>query len=227
MKRKKTQGGGPRKKKQKRAPGITDIARVKTSIVQGISALPDRMFIKMKYAAFLTLTPVGSTDDYVFRGNSIFDPDLTGTGHQPLSHDQWQLFFLSYRVRASAIDIDYFNTGGPGAIATVIPSSDSSSFTSLQDMAEAPRAKISKWSATASRRGTRLHHYVSTAEVRGVDPARVEMDDLYSAAMSANPTSEWYWHVASAVSSGTFAYQMLVKITYYVELFGRVALSAS
>lgn len=215
------------KKKKNFQPGVTSIQRVRTSIVTGVSAVPDRLFIKLRYAETFDRTPAGNNDDYVFRGNSIFDPNLTGSGHQPLAHDQWANLYNSYRVRACGIKVQFINTGGPAGIFAIIPSFDVTSFTSINDMAEAPRSKVSMWSSTSSRYGVTLSHYMTTAEVRGVDPQRVELDDLFAAAMNADPTQVWYWHVCGQANNTPFTYSMLVRLTYYVELFGRVALTGS
>lgn len=40
----------------------------------------------------------GNNGYWQFRANSIFDPDYSGAGHQPLSHDQWALFYNHYVV---------------------------------------------------------------------------------------------------------------------------------
>lgn len=58
----------------------------KVNITTGI---PDRYMMKMKYSRTVELTAVGGiTGTYVFRGNSIYDPDFTSTGGQPLGRDQ-------------------------------------------------------------------------------------------------------------------------------------------
>jgi len=48
----------------------------------------------MPYAQSGLITAVsGIRQDLQFRLNSIFDPNYTGVGHQPLAHDQWALFY--------------------------------------------------------------------------------------------------------------------------------------
>lgn len=40
---------------------------------------------------------------YYFRANGIFDPDYQVGGHQPMSHDQWALFYSAYVVKYCTI----------------------------------------------------------------------------------------------------------------------------
>jgi len=50
----------------------------------------------------------GVTSSWSFRANSIFDPDQTGVGHQPIGSDQWAVFYNHYIVLESAISITFY-----------------------------------------------------------------------------------------------------------------------
>lgn len=64
---------------------------------------PMNQVVKMRYHTNFLLSPTngGAATSYVFRSNSIFDPDATGVGHQPLGHDQWSQFYSTYTVIGS------------------------------------------------------------------------------------------------------------------------------
>lgn len=57
----------------------------------------------------------GSAASQVFRTNSIFDPDFTGTGHQPLGRDLWASMYDYYCVLACHYQIKLYN----GAVWTL------------------------------------------------------------------------------------------------------------
>lgn len=66
----------------------------------------------MRYATSVVLsTAVSAVAQYNFRANSIFDPDGSGAGHQPLGHDQWSAFYNHYVVLGSKIRVTA-NYGG-------------------------------------------------------------------------------------------------------------------
>lgn len=59
----------------------------------------------MRYADTVTITSplAGIPGTYLFRANSIYDPDYTGAGHQPYGHDTYATIYNHYRVVKSTI----------------------------------------------------------------------------------------------------------------------------
>lgn len=56
----------------------------------------------------LALTGQGSS--YVFKLNSLHDPDATGVGHQPYGRDQWAAFYNKYYVYKTYCEVWINNT---------------------------------------------------------------------------------------------------------------------
>ena len=79
----------------------------------------------------ITGTTVGS-QQHVFRGNSLFDPDLTSTGHQPLYFDQWATIYNDYLVSASKIELRVENKDSDPALVKIVPSNNTSPLTNTQ-----------------------------------------------------------------------------------------------
>lgn len=76
-------------------------------------SFPQKMIVTMKYSTYVRLDPsVGAPVAYNwFRANSIYDPDQTGTGHQPYSHDTYQTIYQHYRVLSSKIICNFVPNG--------------------------------------------------------------------------------------------------------------------
>lgn len=53
----------------------------------------------------------GAAGRQVFRANSVFDPDFTGTGHQPAMRDLWASQYDYYTVLACEYEIHMYNAG--------------------------------------------------------------------------------------------------------------------
>lgn len=62
--------------------------------------------VKMKYNTSIRLSPaLGATANHYFSCNSIFDPDRTGVGHQPYTHDTWATIYQHYKVIKASIKV--------------------------------------------------------------------------------------------------------------------------
>lgn len=94
---------------------IMDVAH-KPSIMRlerNVFGFPKRLVTKLRYGAgegLLIPSTAGSLGKYFFSCNSIFDPDRTATGHQPLYHDTYQGIYDHYAVIDSKLTYRFINT---------------------------------------------------------------------------------------------------------------------
>lgn len=170
------------------------------------------------------VNPGGQFASYVFRGNSLFDPDFTGTGHQPYGFDQWNNFYERYTVVGCSIRVQAFtNTSVPanaGSITLLPSASDTPPSASMQTYNEDPRYRTRMATVTDSGGGRTFNSikgYSKTSTVFGIPKSQINTED-FSADFTAGPAREWYWHILySAMSGGVTPIPMLrVSITYYV-----------
>lgn len=102
---------------------IRRIARRKyRRIPRGVSTLSNFPQIqKLRYVETIGITcTAGATGIYQFRANSLYDPNLTGIGHQPMRYDQCATFFADYVVVGSKITIRHVGSGDGNANATKV-----------------------------------------------------------------------------------------------------------
>lgn len=72
--------------------------------------IPDRVVKKLIYNDRISIDPAtGLASVYQFRANSIYDPDYTGIGHQPMGHDEMVNFYNSYTVLGARLKATFFN----------------------------------------------------------------------------------------------------------------------
>lgn len=206
-----------------------------TKVMRGPQGFPDRIKVKLNYFAEIdTTNTFGAASVQQFRGNSVFDPDLTGTGHQPMGFDQWSAFYGHYRVSGSSLRIGALVPGGTAFINTdtvgcsfgIVPAT-SSSLPTVTELVEWPYSKWRQSTFYTPIKG--VSAYMSTAKMLGVNKASVKNEDNNSALISANPTNQWYWNLLVFPANGTQTtyWTYTVKLTYYVEFFGRVNLAIS
>jgi len=184
----------------------------------------DAMFVKLKYVDRVPISSVAvSYAPYVFRGNSVFDPDQSLGGHQPLYYDQYAAIYEKYRVIGSSIRLDVINTSGASALYYVCePNTDVSTYTSVPQLLEQSRAYSPKIVPIAQRVPSRFTRYATTRGVLGLTKAQ-SMDDDYCSTVGANPTQQWFWNLLFQSMDGTTVVgaEMMVKIVYYVQFFER------
>lgn len=116
-KRKSTSESSQVRKRQRRSPPyVNAIAR---SPRQG--AFPAKMLVSMVYGDIIDLDPAaGGQANHVFRANGLFDPDVTGTGHQPRGFDQWMSAYKNFTVIGSKITAKCSSAAGTNTVDTLM-----------------------------------------------------------------------------------------------------------
>ena len=82
--------------------------------------LPPFIWRRLKYADTIILDPgLGSIAFHRFRCNSLFDPDRTGAGHQPMHFDQFALPYEHYTVYGAKIRFTYVKGAATASIPAI------------------------------------------------------------------------------------------------------------
>jgi len=87
---------------------------------------PATKTVRLRYATFGTLSSTsGVVSAYVYSANGLYDPDISGLGHQPMGFDQMMLSYEHYTVLSSNITFTFKNTtaSNPTVAVTAAPSS--------------------------------------------------------------------------------------------------------
>jgi len=200
--------------------------------------LPDRLYVKLRYRESLSWSQTsGSLGDNVYRANSIFDPDLTGSGGQAMGLDQWQAFYSYYTVLGCGIEVTSMMNGGPGSTQRhgVTPTITSTAFATgdAERAEELPYTKAVTphavgGTAAAAVGNSVIKAYMSTAKINGAVRDAIQIEDGYTALYNQNPTFPWFWHVWNYVPGGeTQSLYQNVVLTFYVVFSGRTTMVVS
>lgn len=201
--------------------------------VQALKTLtvPDKLVVKLPYSTQITFGDALGVQDYIFNLNSIYDPDRTGVGHQPLGYDQWNTFYNRYRVLGAKVTVRAFNNATIATSFSIIGNNSPGLVLGSDATREQPHMKsmILGNSQGGKNVGT-MTKYFSCARVTGASDMLYRSSDQYAAAFGANPTEIIVAHIyqeniiQGAQASGAAA---RVDIVYYVELFDRNTLALS
>jgi len=94
------------KRPTKRARIVKRRTRGRVARSRRFDPFPTQKTVLMRYASnFILDATIGTPGSYIFRCASIYDPDFSGTGHQPYGHDQWQAVYNHYEVLSSKITV--------------------------------------------------------------------------------------------------------------------------
>ncbi len=150
---------------------------------------------------------------HVFRGNSLYDPDSTGTGHQPRYFDTYATVYGRYKVLASSLRIEAINAStGVASIVSMVPLTEVVAATTLEEISELPSAITTPMVPIAQRGSKTLYHpMISTKDVCGLLPGQVNDED-WSAGVTSNPSQIWYWSV------GAFSADKATVVDTYIRV---------
>lgn len=198
-----------------------------TSLGGQMLGIPAKLNIKLRYSDHYTHTHTsGAMQNWTIRGNSVFDPDYTYTGHQPSSFDELAAFYMFYRVKSSKIKVMVSSlTSDVPIMAIVVPARELTSPSYWYYAAENTRAVV-KYVATTAIPVTELVSYASTSMMyEGQNPT----DQDFGAEVSTNPTKVWFWRIFSNSANGasTSSCAISIEIEYDVEFSQKQFLNSS
>jgi hypothetical protein len=197
------------------------------SIIRMPVILPDRIQVTMRYRESLTMSSTAGLGTYRFSMNSIFDPNVTGGGHQPLGYDQWAAFYQQYEVKASHIKCMLLPpTITVGRRFIIYPSTTLSTVGSARTGAEQAYAKTTVINSVVLSKYHELDSYMTIRKLEGRNTASIN----FTAPFGASPSLERYWHIMLFALDGTTSVStdlVDVEILYYCYLFNRYNLNES
>lgn len=82
----------------------------------------NRFTVKLKYADTMWLQHSHTaTANQRFALNDIWDPDVTGIGHQPYQRDNWAALYALYNVLETHVKLTFYNMNDVGFTSTTTP----------------------------------------------------------------------------------------------------------
>jgi len=172
---------------------------------------PARQTAILRYSQNISLNADSTNaNTYVFRANSIFDPDYSGVGHQPYGHDQYNGIYQYYRVKSATIVVTNSSAGANNNLGVSVRSSAAA----ILDREQIREVK-----------GTRYTPLASTSDpnklVQKWSLSDQVTTDGTEAVIGTNPSTVVYFHVWTAPngSADPGVLALSVDISYIVEFW--------
>lgn len=180
--------------------------------------LPTAFRTTLVYYEQVNFTAVTTPQTYIFRGNSPFDPNQTGTGSQPVGYDNLATFYEEYCCIGSRIRVDIFNTTVSAIQLAVCPTASSSSPSSYNEVVlfggNHKQVNVDGTSRGGSSIGKIEKDQVTTRYFQQ------PIDRDFRSLFTTNPARQWYWCLAfqTADQVTTISVNLQIQIWYDVEL---------
>jgi len=207
---------------------------------------PQRLTTNHRYCQQVTLTNEAITgltgNEWAFRLGSLFDPDFTGVGHQPMGFDQMGALFTQYQVYRvqTQIKVTYVDRGVSGA--TVFAAMNVRPFVNnsyslgparrMDELQEQPtntiiQLGIDRQGQTIDEKTFNADWYL--ADIEGLSRAEYMQDVSYKAQIGANPAKTPYLSVAmgSADEIAGATIKVIVSFVFHVIWSSPVLVGAS
>lgn len=210
---------------------MSPLKKFSSTETPGLTFLDPHKFLVFKYEEIISqsLATVTATNQ-VFNLNSLFDPNRTGTGHQPYGFDQLAAIYNRYRVWETRWKVTFhaesqgfyvLSVPSNGALATSIV--DGSSFQSAGEI----RGAVTKSQGTGAN-SVFLRGRMKLNNLNGTTPTEYEGDDRFQALTSSSPSELLLLNIGTYNPSGsTTAIDFVVELWFYVELHDPFILGSS
>lgn len=214
---------GKRKGKKKKMHKRNNHNKASYSISRSLITA-DRKFVTLRYNDLRNLS--GIVTNYDYRANSLYDPDSTGVGAQPLGFDQLAALYTRYRVHGCRISVQSVNEGVSANVVVVAPADTSTTISGIAQAIEAPYACWRLLPAN-QRYPTKLSCYLSTKKKFGLK-AIDNAEDLASLT-TTNPSEQWFFTLITGDVGGIQdnITRHVVTLEYFCEFFDRRDLTRS
>lgn len=199
--------------------------------------IPKFADITFRYVDRINLDPgsSGAVAQYFYSANGMYDPDITGTGHQPLGFDQWiPTFYNHYCVYKSEISVTFYSQIGDATgqtIAFLGLSDDTTTAATFTPMIENPSYKHKFVGSIGSGHDvTTLKHSCNLPTQFGMTKEAYLSSDNKRGTSTGNPTEQSYYNICLSGNNITVNpnnVSALVQIIYHARLSERSEIQQS
>lgn len=205
---------------------------------KGADPFRQKMFVKLIYTDRITLpSPTGGPIGYfgtekIYALNSLYDPDVSGVGHQPYGFDTMSALYRKYKVNGCLVELTFSDPSADGTVvaATIQPPAGTKVLQNedVSEVKERPYTFTRSINDSGSQ-NKYVKSYVPIAALSGLTPLQFKSDmDIYAANMGANPAAIPKLRIAASNQrSNSQDIQCSVKLTYYCQVYDRVTLNQS
>ncbi len=189
---------------------------------------PRSFYTTLRYSTSVQLNASAVTSAvHTLSANGLFDPDITGSGHQPLGFDQFTPLYDHYYVYAARARVKFVGGDTGAQVCGISIDDNNSAITTLETIREQPDTVHTVVGSVNGNSGVKsLSKFCKISKTLG----KSYKCDENKGSASANPTEQTYFNiwqepVIGGTDPGTIT--ATVEMTYYVCFTERKQLNQS
>jgi len=213
----------------------TTVAAARIPMTVAPSGFPSFGEGTLEYRQLVSLDAgAGSLTYNTFNLNSLYDPDQTGTGHQPCGYDSWAALYSRYLVMSADVEVQFFASSGATTVMLAGLNAYTGSVpynTSANTQAEqgGPVLALTGVRVNNSNCRNNLKYHFDPRKMFGIKDLMDAQNDV-GALTNASPTRRGYlqiWLGPADESTDASAWYAEVHIRYHVRFFDPLQVGSS
>lgn len=188
-----------------------------TKATFGRQLLPKQLYNTLTYCETVNVSlSVAGLGSFLFSCNGMYDPNISGTGHQPRGFDQMMALYDHYTVLKSRMKMTVVSNGNYPLVCSLGQDDDTTiSAPNSYDIWEREGFKTIIFNSGAQTNPSSLYSWWDAKKVFGGDP---QSDPTMQGTSSANPTEQTYFvcYFDGGAAGVSGSVTILVRIEYDV-----------
>lgn len=208
-------GGSGTVKRRRKTPYQRPVRYLRNTTDTG--GLSNKAIVKLRYVDNRVLNSTAvSLGRHVFSCNSLYDPDYTGAGHQPLGFDEWSTLYTYYKVLGAKITVNAVNGTGEPQLVHLVRLDDPAPAGGMSALMEQAHGS---WSHLAGSQGGVSNMILTSTYSAKKQFPNLDKDDSLRANVGSSPAEQMYWVISSqrTDAAGTADVGVSTCIEYIVE----------
>lgn len=184
--------------------------------------MPVSRICKLRYteAVVLDVGVAGLISKYVFSANSLYDPNVTATGHQPMTFDQISQFYNHYVVTGAKITVKAYSTEATTAVPNLVGimlNDDESTPAGFNEVIEQRKAKYTI--VNPSNPAVTVTNTFSAKKFFNLSDVKDNVARIGASVIASPPDQAYFTLFALPMNSSTdtYAFNCVVTIDYIAQ----------
>lgn len=205
-------GSAALKKRGRFTAGSPGFSLPRNNINMGLG-FPMKMNIRHKYRETVPITcTAGAMGSYFFSCNSLYDPNKTGTGHQPMYYDQVAAVYSYYVVTGSKISVRVTHDSGSNSAVTIALTKNEDAAISPSNIDGVIEQSWAK-SVTLGESSTDVAQLSSSFSMKQRQGASGIANDLFRADINNNPVDQTFYQISCQPTDRASTLLVNVEVT--------------